>query len=124
MTYGDLRDENLFRQVLQFSQADVIIHIGETGLLKITDKNSLEVISKSVVGTAVMMELLKETASVRSVVVVSSDKVYAKNLENKSLSETDKIGAQAILPTAKLCSELIALSYRTAFFCSRKIQQA
>lgn len=116
MTYGDLRDEESFRQVLQFAQANVVLHLGETGLLTEAEKKPLDIISKSVMGTATLIELLRETASVRSVVVVSSDKVYERNLENKALVETDKVGAGDLLPTSKLCSELIALSYRQTFF--------
>ncbi|MEK2645184.1 CDP-glucose 4,6-dehydratase [Bdellovibrio sp. BCCA] len=120
MTYGDLRDEEAFRQVLQFAQADIVLHLGETGLLTEAEKKPLEIFSKSVLGTATLMELLRETASVRSVVVVSSDKVYSRAADNKALSETDKIAAQDILPTAKLCSEFAALSYRNTFFSPEK----
>lgn len=120
MTYGDPREEESLRQALQFAQADIVIHLGETGLLREADKKPLETISKSVLSTALLMELLRETASVRSVVVVSSDKVYERSPENKPLSETDKITAHDILPTAKLCSELIALSYRRTFFNPEK----
>ncbi|WP_413944563.1 CDP-glucose 4,6-dehydratase [Bdellovibrio sp. HCB-162] len=120
MTYGDLRDEDAFRQVLQFAQADIVLHLGETGLLTEAEKKPLEIFSKSVLGTATLMELLRETASVRSVVVVSSDKVYSRATDNKALSESDKVAAQDILPTAKLCSEFVALSYRNTFFSPEK----
>lgn len=120
MTYGDLRNEETFREVMQFAQADVVIHLGDFGLLKEAEKTPLEVISKSVMGTAILMELLRETASVRSVVVVSSDKVYARSSENKELTENDNVTAREILPTAKLCSELVALSYRNTFFNPEK----
>lgn len=120
MTYGDLRDAETFRQVLQFAQADIVVHLAEFGLLKEAEKSPLEVISKTVMGTANLMELLRETASVRSVVVVSSDKVYARSAENKDLLEGDNVAAREILPTAKLCSEFVALSYRHSFFNPEK----
>lgn len=115
MTYGDLRDESAFRQVLQFAEADIVLHLGEFGLLREADKKPMETISKSVLSTALLMELLRETASIRSVVVVSSDKVYERNSDNRPYTEEAKVAAQDILPTAKLCSELIALSYRHTF---------
>lgn len=120
MTYGDLRDKEIFGQVLQFAQADVVIHLGEFGLLKEAEKNPLDVFSKTIMGTAVLMDLLRETASVRSVVVLSSDKVYARSLENEALTEANSLEASDILPTAKLCSEFIALSYRDTFFNPEK----
>lgn len=120
MTYGDLRNEETCRQVLNFAQADVVLHLGESGLLQQAEKKPLDVISKSVMGTAVLMELLRETASVRSVVVASSDKVYERNNENKPFVEGDKVAAGDLLPTAKLCAEFIALSYRSTYFTPEK----
>ncbi|MGZ3802457.1 MAG: GDP-mannose 4,6-dehydratase [Bdellovibrio sp.] len=120
MTYGDLRDEETFRQVLQFAQADVVLHLGETGFLKKADEKPLDVFSKTIIGTTVLMELLRETASVRSIVVVSSDKVYERNYENVPLTEENKVAAREIHPTAKLCSEFVAMSYRYTFFNPEK----
>ncbi|MGZ3775176.1 MAG: CDP-glucose 4,6-dehydratase [Pseudobdellovibrionaceae bacterium] len=120
MTYGDLRDEEVFRQTLQFAQADVVIHLGEFGLLKDAESKPLEIFSNAVMGTAILMELLRETASVRSVVVLSSDKVYARSSDNNELIEQTCVAAKDILPTAKLCSEFIALSYRQTFFNPEK----
>lgn len=121
MTYGDLRDQESLRQALNFAQADVVLHLGESGLLKGAQENPLDTISKSVMGTATLMELLRETASVRSVVVVSSDKVYAANSGNEAHSEADKVSAErGIFPAAKLCSEWVALAYRSSFFNPEK----
>lgn len=121
MTYGDLRDQESLRQALNFAQADVVLHLGESGLLKGAQENPLDTISKSVMGTATLMELLRETASVRSVVVVSSDKVYAANSGNEAHSESDKVSAErGIFPAAKLCSEWVALAYRSSFFNPEK----
>lgn len=120
MTYGDLRNQESVREALHFAQADVVLHLGEAGLLREAEKQSLEVISKAVIGTAVLMELLRETASIRSLVVVSSDKVYSRKLGNIPYSEEDAVGPVDILPAAKLCSELIALSYRHSYFHPHK----
>lgn len=116
ITYGPSNDEHLLRQALNFAQADVVIHLGEFGSLQDTDKNPVELFSKSFLGTNLLMNLMRETASVRSVVVVSSDKVYQRSQNSTSINEDCKVAAKEILPTAKLCSELIALSYRHSYF--------
>lgn len=120
MTFRDMRDEAALREALQFAEADVVIHLGEIGLLTESGARPLETFSKAAVGTATLMELLRETASVRSLVVVSSDKVYSRKDNSEPLTEKDPVGPGAILPTAKLCAELIALSYRHSFFSPDK----
>lgn len=116
VTYGPSNDEHLLRQALNFAQADVVIHLGEFGSLQDTDKNPVELFSKSFLSTNLLMNLMRETASVRSVVVVSSDKVYERTQNSTSINEDCKVAAKEILPTAKLCSELMALSYRHSYF--------
>ncbi|WII71849.1 GDP-mannose 4,6-dehydratase [Bdellovibrio sp. 22V] len=120
MTYGDLRDEETLRQALQFAEADIVLHLGEMGLLTDAEKKPLEILSKSVMGTGTLMELLRETASVRSVVVAGSDKVYARTPDNRATTENDKVAAGDVFPTAKLCAEFVALSYRSTFFTPAK----
>lgn len=120
MTYGDLRDESSLREALNFAQADVVIHLGESGLMQEHERRALETFAKATLGSATLMELLRETASVRSVVVVSSDKVYQRKKESSPYVESDAVGPSGILPTAKLCSEMIALSYRATFFAPEK----
>jgi CDP-glucose 4,6-dehydratase len=119
MTYGDLRDERALSDALSFTQADVVLHLGEMGFLFDEDRKSPEVFAKSVVGTSQLLELLRETASVRSVVVASSDKVYTRPAAGAS-AETSAVAAYEILPTARLCAEFVALSYRHSFFNPEK----
>ncbi|KYG64762.1 hypothetical protein AZI86_11180 [Bdellovibrio bacteriovorus] len=115
MTYADIRDEKSLSDTLNFAQSDIVLHLGELGFLFEEDRKSPELIAKSVVGTANLLELLRETASVRALVVASSDKVYARPAVVPSV-EDSALGAYEILPTARLCSELVTLSYRHSFF--------
>lgn len=121
MTYGDLRDQDSLKNALEFAQADIVLHMGDSGLLSEADKNSVETFSKSVMGTATLLELMRETASVRAIVVMSSDKVYQRKDEQSAFTETDITSAeQGISPAAKLCAEIVALSYRKTFFTPQK----
>ncbi|WP_291515377.1 NAD-dependent epimerase/dehydratase family protein [Bdellovibrio sp. ArHS] len=120
MTYGDLRNEDSLRQALQFAQADVVLHLGESGFLQEGEQRPLEILSKSVMGTAQLLDLLRETASVRAVLVVGSDKAYLRSPSNTPAAETSAVGPSGIFATAKLCSEFVALSYRESFFSPDK----
>lgn len=115
MTYADIRDEVALRQALDFAQADVVLHLGESGFLYESQRESPALFAKAVVGTSLLLEALKDTASVRSIVVTSSDKVYQRK-GTEAFSEKAPVAAYEILPTARLCAELVALSYRHSFF--------
>lgn len=117
-TFGDLRDATNLQQALDFAQADCLIHLGDFGFLHTDDQNNLETFSRAVLGTSQLLECLRTTASIRSAIVVGSDKVYAKSEE--PAKETSQLEAGAAIPTAKLCSEFVALSYRSQYFSPQK----
>ncbi|AHI05681.1 CDP-D-glucose-4,6-dehydratase [Bdellovibrio bacteriovorus W] len=120
LTEGSLLDKELLAEALNFAQADIIIHSGESSSLRLDAQDASELIKKEVLGTANLMELLRETGSIRAAVVLSSDKVYARNSEQGAHKESDCVAAQEISVTAKLCSEFIATSYRHQFFNPQK----
>lgn len=120
LTEGSLLDKEILTEALNYAQADIVIHLGEGSSLRLEEEDASEIIKKEVLGTANLMELLRETGSIRAVVVLSSDKVYARNAEQGAHKESDGVAAQEITVTAKLCSEFIATSYRHQFFHPQK----
>lgn len=119
MTYGDMRDEKSLSDALNFAQSDVVLHLGELGFLFEENRKTPDLFAKSVVGTSLLLELLRDTASVRAVVVAGSDKVYARPAAVASV-EASAVAAYEVLPAARLCAELVALSYRHSFFNPEK----
>lgn len=120
LTEGSLLDKELLAEALHFAQADIVIHLGESSSLRLETQNASEVFKREVLGTANLMELLRETASIRAAVILSSDKVYARRSEQGAHKESDCVAAQEIPVTAKLCAELVATSYRHQFFNPQK----
>ncbi|MNK22763.1 CDP-glucose 4,6-dehydratase [compost metagenome] len=121
-TFGDLRDHGALREALNFSEAEVVIHTGADFSLKESRDKSLECISEEVMGTATLLECLRETATVRALVVLSSDRVYARQ-GAVALTEESPVAAGEISPTSKLCAEMVALSYREQFFSPEKFNK-
>lgn len=120
LTEGSLLDKELLSEALNFAQADVVIHMGERSSLRFEAEDASKLFKTEVLGTANLMELLRETASIRSVVILSSDKVYARSSEQGAHRESDCVAAQEVPVTAKLCSEFVATSYRHQFFHPQK----
>lgn len=120
LTEGSLLDKELLAEALNFAQADIVIHLGESSSLRLETQDTSEVFKREVLGTANLMELLRETASIRAAVILSSDKVYTRRSEQGAHKESDCVAAQEIPVTAKLCAELVATSYRHQFFNPQK----
>ena len=72
-------------------------------------------------GTVNLMETLREIHSIKSVVVVTSDKVY----ENKEISyaykENDSLYGAEAYSSSKVCQEMIAKAYYESYFKQQEV---
>ncbi|QLY27019.1 NAD-dependent epimerase/dehydratase family protein [Bdellovibrio sp. KM01] len=117
-TFGDVRDGTALKASLEFSQAEVVFHLaGGGGLRDSWDKVS-ETYSSQVMGSVNLLECLRETATVRAVVFLSSDKVYRPS--KTELVESDPLAGGAPAATAKACVDLILESYLQGVFAPEK----
>lgn len=119
-TFADIRDAQSLQSALDFAQAEVVFHLAGGGGLKESWDRSPEVYSSQIMGTVHLLEALRETASVRAVVILSSDKVYRNMGTNEPFKEEDPLAGSAPAATAKACTELIVESYLHGVFSPQK----
>ena len=117
-TFGDVRDQASFQSALEYSEAEIVFHLAGGGALKESWDDVQTVYQSQFLGTLNLLESLRMTATVRAVVVLSSDKVYRQNLEPHQ--ELDPLGGSSPAATAKACSELLVESYLSGVFAPEK----
>jgi CDP-glucose 4,6-dehydratase len=62
-----------------------------------------------------LLEAIRTTPSVRAVVVVTTDKVYAEPVPSAGYVESDPLGAHDPYSSSKACAELVTDCYRRSF---------
>jgi CDP-glucose 4,6-dehydratase len=67
-------------------------------------------------GTVNLLEAVRKTASVRAVVVVTSDKCYENNGSVRAYRETDALGGADPYSASKACAELTTAAWRQSYF--------
>jgi CDP-glucose 4,6-dehydratase len=67
-------------------------------------------------GTVHLLEAVRNTASVKSVVVVTSDKCYENQEWEWGYRENEPMGGHDPYSNSKGCAELVASAYRSSFF--------
>lgn len=70
----------------------------------------------NVMGTACVLEAARHCPSVRSVVIVTTDKCYANNEWQYGYRETDALGGHDPYSASKAAAEMVVASYRSSFF--------
>jgi len=121
---ADIRDFNKLKQsVLKFSP-DVVIHMAAQPLVRQSYVSPIETFEVNTMGTAYLLESLRQVQTVRSTVIVTTDKCYENIGKNLGYCESDAIGGHDPYSSSKSCAELITLAYRRSFYSENNIINA
>lgn len=121
--FQDIRDASAVASIVKAAEPEIVFHLAAQPLVRASYLDPLATFSTNVMGTANLLDALRDVSSVRSVVVVTTDKVY-RNLEHAyPYREDDHLGGHDPYSASKACTELITSCYRSSFFTSSTIQQ-
>jgi CDP-glucose 4,6-dehydratase len=113
---GDLRDASKVAAALAESRPDVVLHLAAHSLVRPSYADPLGAFATNVLGTAHVLEAARACPSVRSVVVVTTDKCYENREWLYPYRETDALGGHDPYSASKACAELVAACWRSSFF--------
>ena len=112
---GDVRNLNGLLQAMQDCMPDIVIHMAAQPIVLESYRNPALTYETNVMGTVNVLEAVRQTASVRSVINVTTDKVY-KNLErSEGYKENEELNGYDPYSNSKSCSELVTSCYRNSF---------
>ena len=116
----DLRDFPQLLDVFKKEKPEIVFHLGAQALVIDGYSSPLETFQTNTMGTANVLEAIRLTDSVKTAVMVTTDKVY----ENKEwiwpYREEETIGGYDPYSASKGACELIISSYRNSFFNTNK----
>jgi CDP-glucose 4,6-dehydratase len=114
----DIRDSIRVKQIIKNVQPEIVFHLAAQPLVRRSYKDPLETWSTNVMGTVNLLEACRHTPSVRAIVSVTTDKCYENYELSRGYREDDRLGGHDPYSASKAGSELVAASYRKAFFDS------
>lgn len=121
--YEDIRNAAKLKEAITIAQPDIIFHLAAQPLVIDSYNNPLYTFDVNVMGTACLLDALKDYSKPCAVVVITTDKVY-ENLEwMYPYRENDRLGGHDPYSTSKACAELVIQSYRKSFFSAEKIKE-
>jgi CDP-glucose 4,6-dehydratase len=87
---GDVCDLQHLRKVVEESQPEIIFHLAAQSLVRRSYSDPVGTYTTNVLGTANVLETVRENAVVRSVVIVTTDKCYENLEDGRAYCETDR----------------------------------
>jgi CDP-glucose 4,6-dehydratase len=97
---------------------EVVFHLAAQSLVRRSYRDPVETYQTNVMGTLHLLEAVRRVASVRAVVVVTTDKCYQNREWVWGYRECDPMGGDDPYSSSKGCAELAAASYRRSFFAA------
>ncbi len=121
---GDLRDPAVARNAIAEADPEIVFHLAAQALVRPGYTDPLATFETNVMGTANLLEALRAAPSLKAVLVVTSDKVYANHGGGAAFGEDDALGGNDPYSASKACQDLVAAAYGKSFFGERGVRLA
>jgi CDP-glucose 4,6-dehydratase len=113
---GDIRNRDKVVKAVTDAKPDIVFHLAAQPLVGLSYREPALTYDINVMGTVNILEALRLTASVRSIVNVTTDKVYENKEWCWGYRENENLCGLDPYSNSKSCSELVTFSYRKSFF--------
>jgi CDP-glucose 4,6-dehydratase len=117
---GDVRDGETLKRVMAQARPEIVIHMAAQPLVRYSYANPVETYATNVMGVVNVLEAVRATPGVRSVVNVTSDKCYENREWLWGYRENESMGGYDPYSNSKGCAELVTAGYRSSFFNAEK----
>ena len=116
----DIREniENVIKikNVLKKVKPDIVFHLAAQSSVLVSYLSPLSTIKTNVIGTINVLEAIKNCTSVKSAIIVTTDKVYLNQEKKKKFKESNHLGGYDIYSGSKASCEVLTHSYLNSFF--------
>ena len=117
---GDVRNLTVLKKMLNQYRPEIVFHLAAQPLVLEGYKNPPLTYETNVMGTVNLLESIRLIDSVRSVVNVTTDKVYHNNEWAYGYRESDLLDGIDPYSNSKSCAELVTKCYVRSFFTDRE----
>ena len=118
---ADIRDFDRLKAVFDDVQPEIVLHLAAQPIVRESYKDPRYTYETNVMGTVNLMECVRLNPCVRSVLNVTTDKVYKNNEWCWGYREDEPLDGFDPYSNSKSCSELVTHSYINSFFADRDI---
>lgn len=116
---GDIRDFEKLKSVFELSQPEIVFHLAAQPIVRESYENPRETFEINVMGTVNVMECSRLFPCVKSLLNVTTDKVYQNKEWCWGYREDEPLDGFDPYSNSKSCSELVTHSYNNSFFSGR-----
>lgn len=118
---GDVRDYEHLHAVFYSFQPEIVFHLAAQPIVRDSYDDPLYTYETNVMGTVNVLESIRNCPSVKSAVIVTTDKVYLNREWPWGYREDEPLDGYDPYSNSKSCAELATHSYVNSFFRERGV---
>lgn len=122
--FGDLRDATALRQVVEEANPEIVLHMAAQPLVRRSYVDPVGTFETNVMGTVNLLEVLRSVEALKTVLVVTTDKVYENAEQGVSFTEDDPLGGHDPYAASKAAAEIVTSSYARSYFEEQGVRVA
>ncbi len=122
-TIGDIRDSQNLMRAIEKAQPEIVLHLAAQPLVRYSYRKPVETYETNVMGTLHLLEAIRSAGSVRSCVLITTDKCYENREWEWGFREIDPMGGYDPYSSSKGCMELLSASYRNSYFSPQQYDE-
>ena len=113
---GDILNLKKFKRFVKIVKPEIVFHLAAQPFVRKSYKTPYQTYQTNCIGTLNVLECCRKLSSLRSVLIITTDKVYNNNEKKRAFSEKDVLGGKDPYSSSKAIAELISKSYRLNYF--------
>ncbi|RAK59994.1 CDP-glucose 4,6-dehydratase [Phenylobacterium hankyongense] len=114
--FVDLRNADAVAADLRAGAYDLVLHMAAQPIVRAAIEDPITTYETNVMGTAHLLQALRQQAALKAVLVVTSDKVYANAETGRSFAEGDALGGKDPYSASKAAAEIVTASFARSYF--------
>jgi CDP-glucose 4,6-dehydratase len=115
-TFGDILDKKKLASAITDFKPDFIFHLAAQALVRRSYEIPAETFDVNTIGTANVLEAVRELSGKCTIIVVTTDKVYENREVDHLYSEDDILGGYDPYSASKAAAEIVVSAMRNSFF--------
>ncbi len=121
---ADINDPGAVRRVVAEARPTLVLHMAAQPLVRQSYADPLATLATNVMGTAHLMDALRDAPDLKAALVVTTDKVYRNDGAGRRFVEADRLGGHDPYSASKAGTELVAAAYADSFLTAAGVAVA
>jgi CDP-glucose 4,6-dehydratase len=111
---GEVQDDKLMERCLGEYEIDTVIHLAAQTIVTIANNNPISTFDSNIAGTWSLLEACRRSATVKQIVLASSDKAYG-DANHLPYDEATPLQGRHPYDVSKSCADLLAQCYAQSY---------